>query len=1300
MRWLVDLCVRYAGTIATLTLVALLAGLWSARTAPLDVLPEFVPSTVDIQTEAPGFTAQQVEQLVTKPIENAVNGATGLATIRSQSIPGLSVINILFSDKIDLYNSRQGISERLSELGSALPLGVGTPKLSPLTSSTMDLLLIGLTSNTNDPFALRDAADWVMKPALLAVPGVAHVIVYGGAVRQIQIQPDLARMTSYGFTLTDLSDAARAALALKGAGFVDLAHQRVLIQTPVPSPDVGAISGAVLAVRSGTPITIGEIARVTEAPALRSGDALVQGKPGILLSLASQYGANTLDATRAVEAALAQLAPALKAQGITVYPSLQRPANFIERALSSLEKSLVIAAILILAVLYAFLRDWRSALITFLAIPLSLMAASAVLARLGDTLNTMTLGGFAVALGVLVDDAIIGIENVLRRLGENARSGEPRARWLVIRDATLEVRGPVVYATLVVIAVFLPELFSTSVQGHFVGPLALAFILAVMASLIVALTATPALSALMLKPRDSHADAGWIQAIKRWQRSAISFVYENFRLVTIVLGVMTVAAVAALPFLSSSFMPDFRENHFVMQVDASTPGASLEEMRAVGSHISADILALPYVATVSQQIGRAELGEDTSGPHQSEFQVELKPDTDVDQGDAENALREILTHYPGVETEVTTCLGDRISESLTGDTADISVKVFGDGLDALDSTAHRITTALTGTPGIADLQFKPQSGTPTLAVTLRSAALAASGLKAGDVLDALESDYAGTTVGQTYAGTRAVDVVMLLPETARNRPELLSSLMIAGPLGPVPLGQVARIIPTETRSAISHDGGQRFDSITFNVVGRSLQATVNDAKARVGALNLPAGIYVEFSGAAAAQQAAQQQMLIYTGFALVLIGMILFMCFHWRAHAWLVLVNLPFSLIGSVAAIALSGSGLSLGAMVGLVTVFGISARNAILLLAHYEHLVESEGASWAQGTVLRGAQERLVPILMTAAVTSLGLFAAGHWPASAGTGNRRPHGRDGAGRPVEFDAVEFGGASSPGGTFWRAAQQRSGGVMRRCALLAVLLAGCAQTPPPTLKQGDVPAAFEQVPAPSAPIWPETGWWRGFGNAELTSLIEAAQSGNLDIAQAEARLRQADARARQAGAALLPSVALNGNVNSLYGQNGGTSGHETDFSADLGASYELDFWGKNRAAADSASALRDASAADRVTVALTATAAVANDYFQLLSLRERLAVARANLKSSQDILNVVQRRVDAGYAPNSDLTQERANMAAEEAAVPALEQQELETRNALAILLGRPPEGFTVTSDTLTGIVSPALAPWASFGAA
>src|SRR4030081_224874 len=593
MRALVALCVRHYGAITALTLLALILGTWGALRAPLDVFPEFVPSQVDIQTEAPGFAPQQVEELVTKRIESAVNGAAGLATMRSESIPGLSVVVGTFTDKVDVHVARQGISERLSEIGSTLPTGVGTPKLSPLVSSTMDLLKVGLVSDTADGYALRDAADWVIKPRLLAVPGVAHVLVFGGDTRQIQIQPDPNKLSSYHVTLVDVADAARGALALHGAGFIDLAAQRVLLRSPTPKPDLTAIGQAVIAVRNNVPVLVRDVAEVKEAPALRSGDSLIMGKPGVMLSLASQFGANTLSTTLAIEQSLANLAPALKAQGITVYPALHRPANFIERALGDLEHSFAIAALLVLAVLYLFLRDVRAALIAFTAIPLSLLAAVLVLDRMGHTLNTMTLGGFAVALGVLVDDAIVGIENILRRMRANALSPKPLPRLDVIREASLEVRGPVIYATLVVIAVFLPELFTTSVQGHFLGPLALAFIYAVVASLAVALTATPALCALMLRQPDSRPDARWLTRLKSLQRSAVHAVSAHLKAAIAVVIACCAAAVAAVPFLGGTFMPEFREGHFVMQVVSSITGTSLQEMTGLGKRISAEVLQLP-----------------------------------------------------------------------------------------------------------------------------------------------------------------------------------------------------------------------------------------------------------------------------------------------------------------------------------------------------------------------------------------------------------------------------------------------------------------------------------------------------------------------------------------------------------------------------------------------------------------------------------------------------------------------------------------------------------------------------------
>lgn len=975
MRTLVSLCVRHYGTLTALTIMALVLGGWSAMQAPLDVFPEFVPSQVDIQTEAPGFAPQQVEELVTRQVEYAVNGAAGIATMRSESIPGLSVITITFDDGIDVHVARQGISERLSELGGTLPAGVGTPKLSPLVSSTMDLLKIGLVSDQVDPYTLRDTANWVIKPRLLGVPGVAHVIVFGGAVRQIQILPDVQKLSTYGLTFTEVADAAKAALPLRGAGLVDTAAQRILLKSPTPEPDAAAVSQAVVSLRNNTPILLRDIAEVKVAPAIRFGDSLIMGKPGVLLSLASQYGANTLNTTLDVEKALADLRPALDRQGIQMYTGLHRPATFIERALQNLKESLLIAAVLILAVLYVFLRNARAAFIAFMAIPLSLLAAVAVLRHMGLTLNTMTLGGFAVALGVLVDDAIIGIENIMRRLRENALLPTPRPRLDVVIEASLEVRGPVIYATIVVIAVFLPELFTTSVQGHFVGPLAMSFIFAVIASLVVALTSTPALCALLLRKPDLHAESRWLTQLESMQRSAVDQTLGHLKVAIAVLVVLAVAAAVALPFLGGTFMPDFREGHFVMQVSSSVTGTSLDEMLSVGQRISKQVLALPYVQSIEQQVGRAELSEDTWGPHRSEFHVELKPGANVDQSAAQEELRGILASYPGIQSEVVTFLGDRISESLSGETAQVAVKIFGDDLEALDKSADKVTAALGKVKGIVDLQFKRQSGTPTIAIHLIPQALAATGLKVSDVLDTIEAAYAGSTVGQTFQGTRTVDVVTLLPDKVRNQPTQVQNLMITSPLGPVPLSQVAHVEVTTDRYTIQHESGQRLVVVTFNVSGRPLQEVVNEAQQLINhSVALPAGVYAQFTGAAAAELRTRNELILYSSLALVVIVMILFVSFHWRANSWLVLANLPFALIGSVFAIWVTGLGISLGTVVGLVTVFGISARNAILQLAHYEHLVEVEGSAWGPELVMRGANERLVPILMTAAVTALGL--------------------------------------------------------------------------------------------------------------------------------------------------------------------------------------------------------------------------------------------------------------------------------------------------------------------------------------
>jgi len=975
MAWLVSLCVRRYTAVTIIVAILSIIAVSKVIETPLDVFPEFVPTQVSIQTEAPGLTPEQVESVVTRPLEAAVGGAPGLASVRSESVPGLSVLSLDFAEGTEPNRAHQDIAERLSRVSSTLPDGVGAPKLSPLTSSTMDLLKVGLVAEDMSPFQLRDLADWIIKPQLLAVPGVARVNVYGGAVRQIHILPDLAKLDAYGLDLSDLANAASSALAMRGGGFIDTPAQRVLIESPIAAPDPAVLAEAVVAVRSGVSLRLGDLATVEFGAALRAGDAVVQGKPGVLLTISSQYGANTMTATSAVEAALGELTPRLTAQGVTVYPAIHRPANFIERSLRNLRDALVVAALLILVVLFAFLRDLRSVVISFVTIPVSLLAAILVLQYLGQTLNTLTLGGLAVAIGVLVDDAIIDIENIMRRLRLHAGSADSAQRLEVVRAASLEIRSPVLFATLAVLIVFIPVYTISGVQGRFVGPLALAFMLAVLASLIVALTLTPALCALLLKDRPIRPEARWIAALKRAQARFIGFASAHVYSISAVLLLAFGGCLLWLPYLGGEFMPEFREGHFVVQTSSAVPGTSFDEMMGLGERIGQALIALPYVSTAAQQIGRAELGEDTWGPNRSEFHVELVPDSPVDQLTAQAEIRALVESFPGLHTEVVTFLGDRFSESLTGETANVVINVFGDDLDALDRAGARIASALQTVPGLVDLQYERQSATPELLVYPDPSALRDYGLTRQTVLDTVQTAFAGLVVGQAFDGPRSIDVVVILPEASRQRPDTIGSLKVHSPFGPVPVAQLARIEPAVGRSAVLHSNGQRRVVVTFNVEGRSLQSVVDDARARIAAIaDAMPGVYVRFAGESEAERVARLELIVYSGLALVAVVLVLFLGFRRRRFPWLVLANLPFSMIGSIVAIGLTGIGLTIGTLVGLVTVFGISARNTILLLAHYEHLADVDGMAWTPELLVRGADERLLPILMTALVTGLGV--------------------------------------------------------------------------------------------------------------------------------------------------------------------------------------------------------------------------------------------------------------------------------------------------------------------------------------
>ncbi|MDB6170510.1 MAG: CusA/CzcA family heavy metal efflux transporter, partial [Verrucomicrobia bacterium] len=664
LQAIVQFSLRFRGVVLALACLLIGYGIFVAANAKLDVFPEFVPPQVTVQTEAPGLAPEQVETLVTRPIENTINGLGSQESLRSETIQGLSVITVVFKEGTDIQVARQMLAEKLGEAASLLPVGVKPPKLSPLVSSTMDLLKIGLINDKMSPMELRTFADWTLKPRLLSVPGVAKCSVYGGEVRQLQIQVHPDQLVARGISLNDVLTAARASTGVRGGGFIDTPNQRVVLQTEGQVFTPEAVGDIVVATTAGgTPLRMKDVATIAYGAEPKVGDALVMGKAGVLLTMSSQYGANTMDVTKLLESALEDLKPLFEREGITLYSRLHRPASFIEVSLQHIRHSLMLGAGLVAIVLFLFLGNVRTALISLSAIPLSLLAAVIVMDRLGVSLNTITLGGLAIAIGEVVDDAIIDVENIVRRLRENQTLANPRPLIQVILSASLEVRSAVVYATFIVALVFLPVLTLSGLQGSFFAPLAKTYILAILASLAVALTVTPALTLVFFRHGMKDHKAPRLQSFLRG-------IYERLLHVVAlypwpVMGTVLLFVVFAFSRLSSlggAFLPDFREGHFVLGV-STVPGTSLTETLRVGKQVSEKLLKNPHIATVEQQVGRAELGEDTWGPHKSEFHVELKPLTGSEEAGVSDEIRKVLEDTPGILFEVLTFLSDRIGES-------------------------------------------------------------------------------------------------------------------------------------------------------------------------------------------------------------------------------------------------------------------------------------------------------------------------------------------------------------------------------------------------------------------------------------------------------------------------------------------------------------------------------------------------------------------------------------------------------------------------------------------------------------
>ena len=973
----VRFAIRFRGIVISLAALLIGCGLYALTLARYDVFPEFAPPQVVVQTEAPGLAPEQVEVLVTQPIENLLSGVPGVETLRSASIQGLSVVTVVFDPGSDVYRDRQAVAERLASVAGQLPQDVKAPGMTPLTSSASTVLVAGLTSETRSLMDLRTLADWTIRPRVLAVPGVAKVSVFGGEVRQIQVQVHPERLVLHRLGLNDVLEAARGATGVRGAGFVETANQRVVLETEGQSLRPEEVARTLLVGGNGPLVRLASVADVAEAPEPPIGAAAVMGRPGVILLVSQQYGANALEVTQRVEASLEDLRPALSAGGVTLHSDLFRPANFIETATRNVRSALLLGGVLVALVLFLFLLDWHAAAISCTAIPLSLLAAVIVLGQMGASLNTMTLGGLAIAIGEVVDDAVIDVENILRRLRENRRLGSPKPAARVVLDASIEVRSAVVYATFAVILVFLPIVTLSGIAGRLFTPLGVAYILAVLASLVVALTVTPALCMALLARREiPEGEPPVMRWTKERYRHLLDGVERHPVPVLAGVGLLAVVGVAAIPFFGGTFLPELKEGHFIVHMSA-VPGTSLEESLRTGGRVTHALVELPFVRSVAQQVGRAEKADDVWGSHYSEIHVDLKP-LEGEAGEFAMAdVRKVLAGFPGVNSAVKTFLTERVEETLSGYTAAVVVNVFGNDLDSLDGVARDVARVLAEVPGATEVQVQSPPGMPKLSVRLRKADAARWGFRSVELLDAVRTAYQGNVVGQVYEGNRVFDVAVILEPRSRKSVARIGDLPLRSGDGTyVSLRQVADVYEAPGRYQVLHQGARRAQAVTANVAGRDVASFVEEARRRIlSRVALPASSYVEFAGTGEAQARSRRDLLLHS--LLAGVGIVLFLSVVTRhpRNLLLLLANLPFALLGGVLAVFGTGGMLSLGSMVGFVTLFGITLRNSIMMVSHYEHLVGVEGRTWGIETAIDGACDRLAPILITSLVTGLGLL-------------------------------------------------------------------------------------------------------------------------------------------------------------------------------------------------------------------------------------------------------------------------------------------------------------------------------------
>ena len=956
------------------------AGIYVMGTLPVDVFPEFAPPQVVIQTQAPGMSPQDVESLVTFPIETAINGTPNVESVRSSSSVGLSTVLAVFKWGTNIYQDRQLVNERLQTARERFPVGVEPPVMLPVTSAVGWLVKYSLTSDTVSALDLRTYSDWVVRPRILAIPGIASVVSIGGGVKQYQVEISPEKLRAYNLTLADAVRALEETNRNAPGGVLIQSGQEYIVTGlgRIRANSLADVENTVVAERAGTPILVSHIATVRFGEEVKRGDGAFMEKPAVIGTISKLYGAETLTTTYAVERALDGIRATLP-RGISMNTQVFRQATFIERSINNLKEALIEGGIIVIIILFIFLLNFRTSFISFLAIPMSLLFAMITMKIIGIGINVMTLGGLAIAIGEVVDDAIIDVENVFRRLRENREKATPEPTLGVVFRASREIRNSIVYATFIVFIVFSPIFFLSGIEGRIFTPLGIAYLAALLCSFVVALTLTPVLCHLLLasgKFAIAEKETRTVSWLKAKYLTILRPCLRHPGRVIAVSVTMFVVAVAALPFIGTSFLPEFHEGNYILALTA-LPGTSLPESMRLGSVIRRDLSTYPEVVSIDQRAGRAELDEDAQPPNFSEFDITLRQ---IKGGRAPEQLseqiRERLEKIPGVAVNLGQFIAHRIDEVLSGIRAQIAIKIYGPDLETLRKLGDRARDAVQDVPGLVDLQLEQQVDVPSVHIQFRPEDAARYGITVADFARVVSEGFNGTAVSQVLEGQRTFDLFVRFPKEFRDSPEQIASVLIDTHSGPkIPLSQVATVSLEQTPYFINRENVQRRIVVQCNVQGRALGDVIKDIQTRIGSsVSLPAGYFIEYGGQFASQQRAQRTLLVLGIAAVIGIFVILFQAFGSATESLVVMTNLPLALIGGVVAVFLVSREMSIPSIIGFISLFGIATRNGIMVVTHYRHLKVEEGMSFEEA-IVKGSMDRLIPILMTAATAALGLF-------------------------------------------------------------------------------------------------------------------------------------------------------------------------------------------------------------------------------------------------------------------------------------------------------------------------------------